>query len=267
MPSIWRKGIALAAMGVLLLGAVATVAFSSTQEPSTAAPPASHPLVWDATEKTLTPKPGETMADFQFTVTNTSDKEVTIEQIRPTCGCTVAEMPSSPWVLGPHSSGTFTGAIDFRGKEGTEAKGLYVNSSAGTQVLRIVVKIPTVDEAGRRENQRIAQANRQAVFAGKCADCHREPAVERRGSELFIAACGVCHLAPRRASMVPDLLTARQHRDAEYWRHWIREGKDRTLMPAWAKDRGGPLTDEQVESLVEFAVRTLPSEPRPDAAR
>ena len=175
-------------------------------------------------------------------------------------------MPASPWLLGPGESGTFTGTIDFRGKEGTVIKSLFVNTTAGTQVLQLVVKIPTVDDAGRKRNQQVALQNRQAVFQGDCASCHLTPTKGRSGAELFTAACGVCHFSANRASMVPDLLSARQHRDADFWRKWITEGKEGTLMPAWSQEKGGPLTREQIESLVKFAMETLPTEPPPATA-
>ena len=228
--------------------------------------PQTNPIVWDATDKTLNPKMGDDSVAFQFTATNTSSRSVTIEQIRPTCGCTVAEMPSQPWVLGPGVSGTFIGTVDIRGKEGTLSKSLFVNSSAGTQMLNLTIKIPALDDEARKRNQRVALANRQAVFQGDCAACHLKPAIGRSGAELFTSACGVCHFAANRASMVPDLLTAKQHRDADFWRKWISEGKEGTLMPAWSKDHGGPLTKEQIESLVQFAMSTLPTEPPPAAA-
>ncbi|HVU33457.1 MAG TPA: DUF1573 domain-containing protein [Opitutaceae bacterium] len=228
-----------------------------------AAAAAANPLVWDAAEKTIPVKPSDGAADFDFTVTNTSKQPVTIEQIRPTCGCTVAEMPATPWVIAPGAKGTFSGYVNFRGKEGTFSKSLFVNSSAGTQVLTVTIKIPQLDDAQRKRNQEIAQANREAVFHGDCASCHLQPAIGRTGAELFTAACGVCHFAANRASMVPDLLTARQRRDAEFWRKWISDGKEGTLMPAWSKAKGGPLTRGQIESLVQFAMQTLPTEPPP----
>lgn len=244
-----------------------TLAFASGLQASDASPAeAANPIVWDATNKTLNPKMGDDSVAFQFTATNTSSKPVTIEQIRPTCGCTVAEMPSQPWVLAPGTSGTFIGTVDIRGKEGTVEKSLFVNSSTGTQMLNLTIKIPALDDMARKRNQRVALANRQAVFKGDCAACHLKPTIGRSGAELFTAACGVCHLSANRASMVPDLLTAREHRDAEFWRKWISEGKEGTLMPAWSKEHGGPLTKEQIESLVQFAMSTLPTEPPPPAA-
>src|SRR5262245_1860179 len=114
-----------------------------------------NPLTWDALEKTLEVKPGDGAADFEFHVTNTSDKSVEILDIRPSCGCTVAEMPSTPWVLAPGAKGSFRGTIDFSGKHGRVAKTLSVSSSAGTQLLGIVVNLPQAPGTGmsRESNQ------------------------------------------------------------------------------------------------------------------
>lgn len=260
-----RAGLGLGLAAILALTAWARGVAGAGDDRAIPSSKSDSPLVWDAMEKKIPVKPGDAAADFEFTVTNRSAQAVTIEQIRPSCGCTVAEMPSNPWVIAPGAKASFSGYVNFQGKEGTFSKTLFVSSSAGTQMLTVTIEIPMVDDATRKKNQAIAQANRQAVFHGDCASCHLEPALGRSGAELFTAACGVCHFAARRASMVPDLLTARQHRDADFWRKWIAEGKEGTLMPAWSKDKGGPLSHDQIESLVQFAMQTLPVEPPPPA--
>ena len=78
---------------------------------------------------------------------------------------------------------------------------------------------------------------------------------------LFNAACSICHEADPRATMVPDLNVAREKRDAAYWRKWIAEGKEQTLMPAFHEKHGGPLSETQVESLVTFVLKNFPTEP------
>jgi mono/diheme cytochrome c family protein len=103
--------------------------------------------------------------------------------------------------------------------------------------------------------------DRQAVFRNDCASCHVAPTVGKQGAELFQAACAICHSAAHRAGMVPDLGIAREPRDAAYWRKWIREGKVGTLMPGFAVAHGGPLTEEQIESLIAFAMKSLPAQP------
>lgn len=220
-----------------------------------------HPLVWDAMKKTFEAKPGDSVAEFTFSVKNTSDKDVEVLELTPSCGCTVPEMPKTPWILAPGASGAFRATVDFAGKQGTFSKSIHVATSAGAQYLELEIKIPDTPEARRLRNQQLASVDRQAVFRGDCASCHVAPATGKLGGDLFQAACAICHTAEHRAGMVPDLAVAKEPRDAAWWRRWIGEGKPRTLMPAFAQEHGGPLTAEQVESLVEFALKNLPTQP------
>ena len=38
---------------------------------------------------------------------------VEILELRPSCGCTVAEMPKTPWVLAPGEKSSFRAIADF----------------------------------------------------------------------------------------------------------------------------------------------------------
>jgi mono/diheme cytochrome c family protein len=222
-----------------------------------------HPLVWDAMEKTFEAKSGESEAHFVFKVTNESDQPVTILMVRPSCGCTVVEPPADPWVLGPGASGALPATVDITGKDGTLTKFLTIGSTAGQQTLLMHIKAPPMDENVRETNQQASRADRQAVFRGSCVQCHVIPAMGKTGEDLFRAACLICHTPEGRASMVPSLLEARSHRDAAWWRTWISDGKEGTLMPAFGKPRG-ILTEAEIDSLVEFALAHLPTEPKPN---
>lgn len=219
-------------------------------------------LVWDAMEKSIEAKPGDESADFVFSVTNKSENAVEIVNVRPSCGCTVAELPEQPWILAPGASGAFRAKVDFQGKIGKFTKTIYVTSTLGTQMLSVVMNVPDSEESRRARNQQLATADRQAVFRGDCASCHVAPTIGKSGGELFQAACGICHTAEHRASMVPDLAVARVPRDAEYWRTWISDGKERSLMPAFAERHGGPLNAAQIESLIAFMLEKYPAESR-----
>src|SRR4051812_24247819 len=89
------------------------------------------PIVWDKLEKTVVARLGDSAADFQFTATNTSAREVTIISARPSCGCTLVDLPVSPWVLAPGASGVLRATVDFSGKEGLLQKSIAVTSTAG----------------------------------------------------------------------------------------------------------------------------------------
>ena len=218
-------------------------------------------LTWDALEKMVEAKPGELEAKFSFSVTNTSAKEVTILTVRTSCGCTVVDTPADPWVLAPGASGTLSATVDISGKDGMLTKSIFIGSTAGQQTLVLHIKAPPTDDNVRMANQEAARLNRQAIFRGSCVQCHVIPAMGKTGEELFRAACLICHSPERRADMVPNLFEARTHRDAAWWRTWISDGKEGTLMPGFAKPHG-ILNETEIDSLVEFALARLPKDPQ-----
>lgn len=224
-------------------------------------------FVFEADQKEVTPQPGVTSIPFSFGFTNTSDQEVTITVVRASCGCTTLNLPPLPWKIAPGQMGKIESTMDVRGKYGTLMKSLSVESSAGTKHFIMKVNLPGQDPIlsqmnERLRNQQLSTVDRQIVFRGDCARCHAEPAKGRSGQELFAAVCAVCHETPHRASMVPDLANLNKPTDAHYWRTWIMFGREGSLMPAFLKERGGPLTAEQIESLVQFlATRPRPTPP------
>jgi hypothetical protein len=69
--------------------------------------------------------------------------------------------------------------------------------------------------------------------------------------------------------MVPALRGRPGTFHSDYWTQWIRVGKEGSLMPSFDSSKGGPLTEEQITSLVgylagDFAKET-PSVPKPAA--
>ena len=115
----------------------------------------------------------------------------------------------------------------------------------------------------RLKNMQMALADRQVVFKGECAKCHAEPAVDKTGEQLYVAACGICHDSVHRAAMVPDLKKLNHPTNEEHWRKWTRSGRPGSMMPGFAKTEGGPLTDEQIESLVKFLTDSITAKAKP----
>jgi mono/diheme cytochrome c family protein len=223
-------------------------------------------LAWSGDSLDYAAQPGEMAAHFTFFVTNVSSEIVVIHSLTRSCGCTEATMPQTPWQLAPGTNGPITATIDLRGKSGRISKPLTVNSSAGQKVLFLNVTIPAAASTGsfnveRDRNVEMARANRQVVFTGDCAKCHAEPAAGKSGQELYVAACAICHDAEHRAAMVPDLRALKHTASAEYWSEWIATSKPGSLMPAFAKTEGGPLSSEQINSLVTYLVAAIPGRP------
>lgn len=224
------------------------------------------PLVWDSEMKEVEAKPGETNAVFAFRLTNNSSNEVVITQVHTSCGCTAAQLPATPWKVAPGATGEIGVTADLRGKRGMLVKTVTVYSTEyGPKALTVKVNIPDTLAASsgptdnRSRNMQIASADRQAVFRNDCGNCHAAPTVGKKGAELYAAACGICHEAEHRASMVPDLKALNHSTDRIYWKVWASQGKVGSLMPGFSKSIGGPLDDDQLESLADYLVEHFPT--------
>jgi cytochrome c553 len=230
---------------------------TNTPPPGTNPPPLGK-LEWDATMKEYTLKLGETVAKFTFNLTNTSLVDVVITSVKPSCGCTTGKMPPLPWKLAPGTNGEMSFNVNVAAKSGTVVKSVTVASTAATNTLQLKVNIPDA-QMERTRNQEMAARDRQLVFKGDCARCHLDPGQGKMSEALYRAVCGVCHEAEHKATMVADLHKLNHPTNAEHWRTWITSGKPDSLMPAFATAQGGPLSNEQIESLVEYLVKAIPS--------
>lgn len=216
-------------------------------------------LVFDAESRELSADSGQSDLEFAFAFTNTAPESIVIQAIRTSCGCTIVKAPSLPWGIAPGEKGEISVVLDLRGKRGTLTKSILVNTSVGAKPLVIRASLPDMrgESDDRLRNRQIANADRTAIFRGECASCHARPAEGKSGAALYVVACGICHDAPHRASMVPDLRRLTHPTSREHWLKWIASGKQGTLMPGFAASEGGPLNDEQVASLADYLSRTI----------
>jgi mono/diheme cytochrome c family protein len=210
-------------------------------------------LSWDSLEKQCKASFPEQVAKVQFTCTNTHSTPVTILRIRPSCGCMTRSQGTLPMRIPPGASEVLRFEVDLQGKSGSLFKQVEIFTEQGEVVLKVGILISQRSNfQDRMVNLKIAEGNRQAVFKGECAACHAFPTKGKLGKELFASACGICHMAEPRASMVPDLRAIPGKRDAAWWRALITDGKPGTLMPGFAEAKRGPLTEAQIESLIQF---------------
>jgi mono/diheme cytochrome c family protein len=232
-------------------------------------------LAWNNETQEATVKSGTARSSMAFSVTNVADEPVTVTAVRTSCGCTIPKLPTMPWKLDPGTNGQIDVAMNLAGKRGSVIKTVTVTTDKGFKTLYVRTNIeePAPGVMGQNERMRnlqVASANRQAVFQGECATCHATPALNKMGAELYDTACGICHEAEHRASMVPDLKNLNKETDAQYWRTWITTSMDGKLMPAFALEHGGILNAMQIDSLVEHLVDTMPpggtASPAPAAA-
>jgi len=223
-------------------------------------------LAFDSENKEFTSQPGESKLNFFFYLTNISPAEIVVTDVKGTCFCTVAQLPVAlPWKVPPGGGGPLPFVFDLVGKSGMLFKTVTVTTDKGLKVLSVKVTVtpaPPVpmSEGTRQKNQELMKADRQLVFKGDCTKCHVEPLIGKTGKELYTAACGICHEAEHRATMVPDLHNLPKDTNAEYWNLFIANGKPDSLMPAFSQAQGGPLSDMQITSLVNYLVATMPAQ-------
>ena len=238
-------------------------------------------LAWDSISKEFVARAGEAEGHFAFNFTNVSPDIVTVNAAPGSCGCTVAKLPPLPWKVAPGETGQIPVIMNLAGKSGALVKTVTLMTDKGNKMLMVksIIESPqpvtpparggqqsVTMGADRSKNQDIAKADRQAVFKGDCARCHVEPAKGKMGRELYAAACGVCHEAEHRATMVTDLHNLKTPPTAEYWKFFTANGKPGTLMPAFSQAQGGPLTDAQIASLVDYLVNDFPKTPASHAS-
>lgn len=225
-------------------------------------------MTWDSELKSIDVHEGDKTGNLFFSFTNVSANDVVISNVHPGCGCTTAHLPSMPWTVAPGTNGTIPVSINLAGKTGTIFKNLTVTTDKGIKMLNFRVNIlpvplPTMTEADRTNNIKIAQADRQAVFSGDCVSCHVKLGEGKFGKLLYDADCAICHEGEHRATMVPDLHALKVPTNPEFWKTWISHGKPSTLMPAFAKSEGGPLSDMQVASLAVYLNYIIPPKSNP----
>ena len=197
--------------------------------------------------------------------TNFTPTAVTILTVHPGCSCTAAELPPLPWTIPAGSNGQIKVSVNLAGKFGTLFKQVNVATEQGNKNLMLRIEIlppppePEMTEVQRNAGIAAAKVDRQAVFKNDCASCHLKKVEGKYGQQLFDALCAICHEAPQRATMVPDLHNLKVPTNEEFWRAWITSGKAGSLMPAFSTSQGGPLNDLQIASLAAYLNAILPS--------
>ena len=246
----------------------AVVATSPVYVPDTShasEPLATNTLVWDSLSKETNAIADAGNAHFVFSFTNVSAGNVVILNVHTSCGCTTAQLPPLPWIIPAGTNGQIGAIVNFAGKSGTLVKSMTVTSDKGFQTLMLKITIlppvvPTLTAADRERNLIAAKADRQAVFRGDCATCHVKPGEGKYGKALYDAVCAICHEGKDRSTLVPDLHNIKTPTNVDFWQTWIAHGRAGSLMPAFSTADGGPLSDMQIATLVQYLAATFPSQ-------
>lgn len=186
----------------------------------------------------------------EFVVQNTGTSPLRITEAKSTCGCTMVKVKNPD--IAPGGSTTISVDIDTALKQGHVEREITVRSNDPAQpLLKLHITTDVLNP-----HTSLKGANIQAkIFQGRCAVCHVEEGIGKTGEELFLADCAMCHGFRGKGGFAPGLtkLDVNNKLVAKAVRKVIAEGSPtHRSMPGFSKKKGGPLSDEQIDSLVEY---------------
>ena len=133
--------------------------------------------------------------------------------------------------------------IDVRGKLGKISKTIQVYSNdPGRPQVTLTLSMNVRDVLHSKKY------GADEIFKKTCSRCHVDSGRGQKGLALFIADCAMCHNYDKTASPAERM----KNISDEKLRKDIEEGVNGSSMPGWAVNKGGPLTPEELDSLIEF---------------
>jgi len=202
------------------------------------------------------------IVEHRFTFSNTGDAELVIRDATTPCGCTVV-LPDKKQ-LAPGETGHLDVTYDSAARSGDVERIITVTSNDPVEPeleLTVTAHVDASQHAGFKAGE--------TLFGEKCGKCHAVPAKDdagkpRTGQDLYDAVCWFCHGKARQGKTAPPLGVFAPSIDPELTRI-IAEGQAGTEMPAFGKAHKGPLTPEQIASLVALLHTPPPPPPPPEA--
>lgn len=79
-----------------------------------------------------------TMANYEFTFTNTGKAPLVLSNVQPSCGCTTPEWNKEP--IAPGAKGTIKASFNSYGRPGSFQKYITVKSNASNSEVMLIIK-------------------------------------------------------------------------------------------------------------------------------
>jgi len=163
--------------------------------------------------------------------------------------------------LQPSESAEIKVTFNAANKMGRIAKSVRIYSNDKTEPIKKIMIYATVVEremvAGGEHSGIVMEGN---YFKGKCISCHVAKGIDKYGKALFDADCAKCHGEDGKGvehiakSLVqPEFIN---NLSDKVLYGLIAKGTSNIMMLGFAKENGGPLEQNQIESLVEY-IQTL----------
>lgn len=183
----------------------------------------------------------------RFGFANVGGSDLVIGSLKSTCGCTAAVASTGPYR--PGERGEVEVSYDSRGKVGFAHKEVEVFSNASNLSQTLTIQGTVLEEGS---HPMIAASD--VLFSGSCAQCHALPAQGKKGKELYDAVCFLCHDFPQEGGK-KQIAAGRNDlakMGNKQLKRLISKGIARSSMPGFDVHSKGPLTEDQIDSLVEY---------------
>jgi len=177
--------------------------------------------------------------EYTFRFENKGTEDLLIKEVTTSCGCTAALVSSN--TVKPGENGEITVSYDSQGRAGAVSRTITVVSNALVEPVKELTITATVTSS-----MHTTFNVNESLFSDKCGACHFSPALNKKGKELYDAVCTFCH---GRTAVGLERLKVME---MDVINGITRNGIAGTEMPAWIKEQGGPLDEEQIRSLSNF---------------
>lgn len=184
-----------------------------------------------------------------FQVQNAGGTDLKITEAKSTCGCTTVTLGNAVVPAGGHT--TISVEIDTALKQGHVDREITVRSNdPKAPLVSLFLKADILDP-----HKSLTGSVQAKIFQGRCAVCHVNEGIDKEGEDLYLADCSMCHGFKAQGGFAPGLmkldldnkLVARQVTKI------ITDGSPtHRSMPGFGKAKGGPLTEAQIASLIEY---------------
>ncbi len=145
--------------------------------------------------------------------------------------------------IGPGGETEIEVKVETKGKRGRITKTVQIQSNDPRRPLVVIKLYADVIDVYHTLNYPADQ-----IFRTPCRQCHVDRGIGKSGAQLFWADCLMCHQRGKIASPVDKL----RRLPEEVLRKAIEEGVPGTPMPGFGTIKGGPLTIDQIRSLVRY---------------
>jgi len=205
----------------------------------------------------------------KFKVSNTGGGPLNIEDIKSSCGCTFPVWKRRK--LGPGETVELPVTVDTAMKQDKVEKTLDVISNDPKRgFVTLTIKLEVNDP-----HKMLAMGSDRGpskIFTSeKCTSCHVDKGFGQFGKDLFEGDCAMCHRPGAKGTShegkpsVGPVLEELELKDPALLKHMrevISQGsKTHRSMPGFSVSAGGPLSEEQIDSLVAY-LKVARSQPK-----